>query len=137
VSAKNEFGLPGTPGDPDAPWSQTEKLALNAWTAPLPPADFVGRVLAGAKSPGARPAAALPGEELAQPASHRGRSLSRLLPVLAAAAAVLVVAVGLVSFRQWFALGEGQAPFPAVAPYDAGPMPEVRPPYDGIGIQPS
>ena len=120
MSAKSEFGPPGSPGHPDAPWSAGEKEALAAWTVPHPPPDFASRVLA------------------ATAASPAPRSWPPVLSVLAAAAAVLVVALGLVSFRQWFALGEGEEPYPAaVVPFDAGPVPEVRPPFDGTGSQAS
>lgn len=103
-------------GGADAPWSPDEREALAAWTAPAPPPDFTARVIATATSR----------------ASNRGVSA---LPILAAAAAVFVIMFGLVSLREAAPPADRQ---PAMmAPFDAGPSPEVRPPFDGVPGHPS
>jgi hypothetical protein len=102
----------------DDGFSPEEQRALALWRVAEPPADLAERVLARAA---AQPAAA---------PARRG---------LALAALAVVLVGGLFTMRTlWrpttLPLGEQSRMFQAA---DAGPGPEVRQAYDGIGLEPS
>jgi ferric-dicitrate binding protein FerR (iron transport regulator) len=135
----------------DRRFSPAERVALNAWTAEMPPDDFAARVLARVALQAGRD---LPVANLAHPnrattgRSAPGRTTAGAqssLRVLAAAAAFALVLGCLWSLRAGGPKGTddpGPPPSPARAlwglpngnDHDAGPRPEaaeVRPPDDG------
>jgi hypothetical protein len=98
-------------------FSPEEQRALALWRVAEPPADLAERVLARAAQPVAAPL-------------RRG---------LAAVAVAVVLVGGLFTMRTlWrpttLPLGEQSRMLHAA---DAGPGPEVRQPFDGMGLEPS